>query len=232
MKASARSGLPAQRGSNGATRASAALAVVLPIAVAFSACGGAPPPKAVSTSVHAESCGRDQTREYFCEDLLPLATSMPAPSPYEACPSSIEDPASEYDPPPPFGVFDTGYTEYTRKRAPPGHSCCYSWCDKVKLADPSSPAIRQACQTATAFREEFCMAEPEQGTSDPAGAPYDRCPAAIVPPAKRVFSTPVAAALDAQSTATHRARGQADCCYAWCSQAPPGSGILQRHAGK
>jgi hypothetical protein len=232
MKASARSGVSAERGSNRAARARAGLALTAVVAFAFSGCSGAPPPKTAVHSLHAESCGIDQTREYFCEDLLPLATSMPAPSPYEACPSSIEDPASEYDPPPSYGLFDTGYTEYTRKRAPPGHSCCYSWCNKVKLADASSPSIRDACHTATAFREEYCMAEPEQGTSDPAGGSYNRCPAAIVPPAKSVFAAPLAAALDAQATGTHRARGQADCCYAWCSQAPPGSGILQRRAGK
>jgi len=183
-------------------------------------------------TAHAEMCGIDQTREYFCEDLLPLATSMPAPSPYDACPSTIDEPASDYDPPPAYGLFDTSYTEYTRKRAPPGHSCCYSWCDRVKLADAGAPSIQNACRMATAFREEYCMAEPEGGSANPAGAPYDRCPAAIVPPAKVVFSAPDAAAFDARATATHRAKGEVDCCYAWCSQAPPGSGILRKSAGK
>lgn len=203
----------------------------MPIALGFSGCGGATPKKPAQTG-HAETCGIDQTREYYCEDLLPLATSLPAPSPFEACPASIDEPTSEYDPAPAYGLFDTSYTVYTRKRAPPGHSCCYSWCNKVKLADPSAPSIRSACRTATAFREEYCMAEPEGGSSDPAGAPYDRCPSAIVPPAKSVFSAPDSAAFDVRATATHRVRGQRDCCYAWCSQAPPGSDILQRRARK
>ena len=119
MKASGRLGVSAERGAKRAARAGAALAVVLPAAIAFSACGGTQPPKTAARSFHAESC-------------------------------SIDDPASDYEPQPPFGLFDTGYTEYTRKRAPPGHSCCYSWCDKVKLADASSPSIREACRTATA----------------------------------------------------------------------------------
>src|SRR5262245_48731824 len=78
---------------------SLALAGLLPFGLGFAACGGsAPPPK--PKSPHAEACGVDQTREYFCEDLLPVATSMPAPPPYQACPSMLDDPASEYEPAP------------------------------------------------------------------------------------------------------------------------------------
>jgi hypothetical protein len=51
-----------------------------------------------------------------------------------------------------------------------------------------------------------------------------------VPPAKAVFSAPDSAAFDSQSTYAHRAKGGSDCCYAWCSQAPPGSGILKSSA--
>jgi hypothetical protein len=200
----------------------------LPLAAGFAGCGGAPARAPAKSALHAEACGADKTREYFCEDLLPVATSMPAPSPYEACPAMLDDPASQYEPAPAFGLFDTSYTEYTRKRAPPGHSCCYSWCDTVKLADPAAPSVQAACRTATAFREEFCMEQPEGGTSEPANAPFDRCPAAIVPPSKAVFSAPDSAAFDAQATAGHRAKGGTDCCYAWCSQAPPGSGLVPK----
>lgn len=232
MKQDARSGVPARRRWH-RTRRTRLLVAALPIAFGFAGCGGSSAPKPARTAAgHAEACGVDETREYFCEDLLPLATTMPAPSPYEACPASIDEPASEYEPPPSYGLFDTSYTEYTRKRAPPGHSCCYSWCNKVKLADASAPSIRNACRMATAFREEYCMAEPEGGSSDPVGSPYVRCPAAIVPPAKAVFAAPDSAAFDVQSTAVHRSRGQLDCCYAWCSQAPPGSGILQQQRAK
>ncbi|HEX4337694.1 MAG TPA: hypothetical protein VH062_17390 [Polyangiaceae bacterium] len=227
MKLPARPRVPAPRSTDRRGRAARALVVVLLLPAGFAGCGGSAARK-TAKSAHAEACAIDQTREYYCEDLLPLATSMPAPSPYEACPAMLDDPASEYDPAPPFGLFDTSYTEYTRKRAPPGHSCCYSWCDKVKLADASAPSIQTACRTATAFREEFCMAEPEGGASDGANAPYDRCPAAIVPPARAVFSSPDSAAFDAQQTAAHRAKGGSDCCYAWCSQAPPGSGLLKK----
>jgi hypothetical protein len=205
---------------------SLALASLLLQGFGFAACGGSAPPPVAAKAAHAEACGVDQSREYFCEDLLPVATSMPAPAPYQACPSMLDNPTSEYEPEPSYGLFDASYTEYTRKRAPPGHSCCFSWCNKLRLADPAASSIQSACQTATAFREEYCMPEPEAGTTEPVGAPYDRCPAAIVPPAKAVFHAPDSAAFDVQATATRRGKGQADCCYAWCSQAPPGSGIL------
>jgi len=176
---------------------------------------------------HPATCGADETREYYCDDLLPLTSAISAPAPYEACPASIDDPVGVYEPAPALGLFDTSYTEYTRKRAPPGHSCCYSWCSRVKLADPEAESVQTACRTATAFREEYCMAEPEGGTSLSAGGPFERCPLAIVPPAKAVFSSPDSALLDFQLTAAHRGKGQVDCCYAWCSQAPPGSGLAK-----
>jgi hypothetical protein len=172
----------------------------------------------------------DETREYYCEDLLPLNSALPAPAPYQACPGSIDDPVGEYEPAPAIGLFDASYTEYTRKRAPPGHSCCYSWCSHLTLADPAAPSAQAACQAATAFREEYCMPEPESGTSLPGPAPFERCPAALVPPPKAVFSAPESALFDQGLTGTHRGKGQLDCCYAWCSQAPPGSGLVhQRH---
>lgn len=190
------------------------------------ACGGGAPPPKVAPSKQSAVCGVDDTREHVCEDLVTPTTSMPAPAPYDSCPSVIDEPESLYDPPPSVGVFDESYTTYSRKRAPPGHSCCYSWCRKVTLADPRSPSIQQSCAQATAFREQFCMEEPEMGTSLSVGAPFDHCPQAIVPPAKGVFSAPAAALFDAAVTAADRSKGESHCCYSWCSQAPPGSGIL------
>ena len=205
-------------------------AVLLVSALPFVACGtsprGAASPSARSGS---PACGVDEVREYYCDDFLPLESSMPAPAPYETCPDSVANPPSEHEPPPRVGVFDKSYTEYTRRRAPPGHSCCYSWCSKVTLADPANPAAQAACHTGTAFREEYCMSELESGTQTPGPPPYDRCPQAIVPPKKAVFSVPEAALLDPALTSAHRTKGQPECCYAWCSQAPPGSGLLKSH---
>jgi hypothetical protein len=184
--------------------------------------------RAPAPVAHAAACGRDETREYFCEDLLPTAAAVPAPAPYQACPGSIESPAGEAEQGPAFAPFDTGYTEYTRRRAPPGHSCCYSWCSKVTLANPSAASGQAACQKATAFREEYCMEEPEGGTALSVGAPFERCPAAIVPPRKAVFAVPEAALFDAQLSGARRAKGQTPCCYGWCSDAPPGSGLQQQ----
>jgi hypothetical protein len=204
--------------------------VVWVACVTFIGCGGKTRSAQTPTSpTRSAVCGVDDTREYYCEDLLPPTTSMPAPAPYQSCPSVIDEPDSQFAPAPSVGFFDTGYTEYTRKRAPPGHSCCYSWCSHVKVADPSAPSIQTTCATASAFREEFCMEEPEVGTTLSVGSPFDHCPAAIVPPPKAVFSAPESAPFDAQVTSLHRSKGQAHCCYSWCSQAPPGSGLQKRH---
>jgi hypothetical protein len=63
------------------------------------------------------------------------------------------------------------------------------------------------------------MSEPERGTSSPAGSPFDKCAAAVVPPAKAVFSVPEAAVLDPNATGTRRSKGQTECCYAWAASA-------------
>jgi len=203
-----------------------AVGALLAAAGLWTACGSnpGPPPQAARRAVN---CKADEAREYFCDDLLPRSAALPAPPPYDSCPSTVDHPASEYDPPPAVGVFDVSYTEYTRKRAPPGHACCYSWCSPVKLGDPTSPAARAACGTPSAFREEYCMPELEGGTSLSVGSPFDRCPAAISPPSKAVFSAPSVALFDTRLTHSHRGKGAAECCYAWCSQAPAGSGILK-----
>jgi hypothetical protein len=50
---------------------------------------------------------------------------------------------------------------------------------------------------------------------------------AISPPQAAVFSSPESAPFDAAVTTAHRTKGGSECCYSWCSQAPPGSGILK-----
>ena len=44
---------------------------------------------------------------------------------------------------------------------------------------------------------------------------------ALAPPAGSGFSVPKAAAFDSQASATRRAQGFKECCYGWCSAAPP-----------
>ena len=85
-------------------------------------------------------CGPDEAREYFCDDLLPLSSSRPAPEPYDNCPGTVDVHPGSYKPIGRVAGFDKGYTEYTRKRVQPGHSCCYSWCAKVDIADPGRGA--------------------------------------------------------------------------------------------
>jgi hypothetical protein len=199
------------------------------VAFPWFGCGASKTPPSAPDQKRTVLCGIDEVREYYCDDFLPLENALPAPAPYEACPETVENPPAEHDPAPRAGLFDASYTEYTRRRAPPGHSCCYSWCAKVTLADPQNPAAQSACRTGLAFREEYCMSELERGTALPAEPPFDRCPAAIVPPRKAVFSVPEAALLDPGLSGSHRAKGAPECCYAWCSQAPAGSGLLKAH---
>jgi len=201
-------------------------AIAVMCGLLWQGCGSGSKRPAVSPhDARAALCAVNQTREFYCDDLLPLSAALPAPAPYETCPSSIETAVGQYEPPPKVALFDSSYTEYIRKRAPPGHACCYSWCSSFKLGDPRSPTAQTNCTTATAFREQYCMSEPEQGTSSPAVSPFDKCAMAVVPPAKAVFSVPEAALFDPSTTASKRKGGENDCCYAWCSQAPPGSGL-------
>jgi hypothetical protein len=168
-------------------------------------------------------CGEDQTREYLCDDLLPLSSSRPAPAPYDNCPSTIDTRAGAYEPTGHVAGFDKGFTEYTRKRVQPGHACCYSWCAKVLIADPAKAAPAQ-CGDAYGMSEKFCMHELEGGTSTPSASPYDRCPVAVKPPEVAVFSAPASALLDVSRTTQRRRDTKlAECCYGWCSKQPSGT---------
>src|SRR4051812_40523440 len=78
-------------------------------------------------------CGQDEVREYFCDDLLPLSSSRPAPEPYDNCPATADLRHGSFKAVGRIAGFDQSFTEYTRKRVTPGHSCCYGWCAKVKV---------------------------------------------------------------------------------------------------
>jgi hypothetical protein len=94
------------------------------------------------------------------------------------------------------------------------------------VVEPSAALPLGGCDQPLSFHESYCMPELEAGTSgELAGSPYDRCPAAVRPPAGVVFSVPPGALLDPERTAQRRAQGTRDCCYGWCSIAPPGSGL-------
>ncbi|HET7540467.1 MAG TPA: hypothetical protein VFK05_11370 [Polyangiaceae bacterium] len=190
-------------------------------------CHSADAPRPTSTARQqvdpSAPCGEDEVREYFCDDLLPLSSSRPAPEPYDNCPATTDIRHGSFTAIGRVAAFDQGFTDYTRKRVPPGHSCCYGWCAKVKIADPSQ-ASAQACRDANGLRESFCMREMEGGTSLPAPNPFDRCPAALKPPEVVAFAVPNSALFDASRTAQRRREVQlADCCYGWCSITPAGT---------
>ena len=167
-------------------------------------------------------CGVDEVREYHCEELLPLHSALPAPPPYDNCPGVMEGHVGELDPTPKVAVFDSSYTDHIRKRQPPGHSCCYSWCARVPLVDPRTVDPNERCSHGRAMRETYCFSEPEAGSEVPSRAPFRLCPAAITPPEGKVFFSPPGALIDPVLTGQQRARGFRSCCYAWCSIAPPG----------
>ena len=149
---------------------------------------------------------------------------MPAPPPYETCPSSIEARDAVFPPKNASGRFDARQTELARRRAPPGQQCCYSWCGKLEVVESS--AVTDSCRKPLAFPESYCVLELEGGTrGELASEPFDRCALAIRPPAGKVFSVPDGALLDPTLTASRRKRGDPLCCYGWCSIAPPGSGL-------
>lgn len=168
-------------------------------------------------------CKEDEVREYFCDDLLPLSSSRPAPEPFDNCPATTDIRHGSFQAVGRVAAFDQRFTEYTRKRVPPGHSCCYGWCARVQIADPAqaSPA---ACRDANGLHESFCMRELEGGTSLPGPSPFEHCPAALKPPEVAAFSAPNAALFDVSQTQQRRRDKQlADCCYGWCSIAPSGT---------
>jgi hypothetical protein len=173
-------------------------------------------------------CGEDEAREFYCDDLLPLTSSRPAPEPYDNCPGTVDVRPGAYKPIGRVAGFDKGFTEYTRQRQPPGHSCCYSWCSKVDIAQ-ASQAAPAACRDAYGMHENFCLRELEAGTTEPAASPYDHCPLALKPPQDSSFAVPASALLDvAKTTQTRQESKLAECCYGWCSKVPSGT-MLKAH---
>jgi hypothetical protein len=165
-------------------------------------------------------CDVDEAREYFCDELLPRQSALPAPAPYEECPGVIDEHVGELDPTPTVAVFDPSYTEHIRRRQSPGNSCCYSWCADITLRDPAGIDPRARCDRDGAIRERYCFDEPEAGSLQPGPEPYERCPSAIAPPPAAAFYAPPGALLDPEETGARRQRGFMECCYAWCSVIP------------
>jgi hypothetical protein len=120
--------------------------------------------------------------------------------------------------------FDVPRTQWTRKRVPPGHACCYSWCSTLAVAEPDE-VDATACQQPNAMRERLCISAAEAGVSGSAASPNEGCSVAITPPAGVAFTPPKAAALDLQATGEKRSQGLSECCYGWCSKAPLGTGL-------
>lgn len=169
-------------------------------------------------------CHTDEVREYFCDDLLPFNSEKAAPEPYQTCPSNVGVKGATFKATSTWARFDAPRTEWTRKRVPPGHACCYSWCSTLVAADVDL-VDATACQQPNAMPERLCISSAEAGVSDAAAAPNDGCSAAVVPPPGVAFSPPKAAALDLQATAEKRSQGMSECCYGWCSKAPLGTGL-------
>ena len=172
-----------------------------------------------------ERCPVDHVREYYCDELLPMTSALPAPSPYENCPTSIESHSGMHEPVPPIAVFDVGHTDRTRARMPPGHTCCYSWCARLKVVPSAGLAALTPCERPVAFREHYCMPELESPSSVPAGGAFSNCAAGIVPPPAIAFEVPSAAYLDPVRTLQLQSRGVRECCYGWCSKVPGTSGL-------
>lgn len=210
-----------------ARRTLAGLAGVSALWLAF-ACSGSKP-KAAETAADDDSgppppCEKNQVREYLCDDLLPFGTDKSAPEPYQTCPSSVPVKGNVFPATSSVARFDIPRTVWTRKRVPPGHACCYSWCSTLAAADVDD-ADPTACQQPNAMPERLCFSAAEAGVSDAAPSPNEGCAEAVKPPPGVAFTPPKAAALDLQATAERRSQGLSECCYGWCSKAPLGTGL-------
>ena len=172
-----------------------------------------------------ERCPADHVREYFCDELLPMTSALPAPAPHANCPGSIESHSGLHEPLPPIAVFDVAHTTHTRARMPPGHTCCYSWCARLTVVASAGLAPLTPCKRPTTFREHYCFPELESRSSAPAGGAFTHCAAGIVPPASIAFEVPASALFDPVETLHRQARGQRECCYGWCSTVPGTSGL-------
>jgi len=170
------------------------------------------------------ACQKNEVREYFCDDLLPFNSEKSAPEPYQTCPSNVGVKGNIFVPTSSWARFDIPRTEWTRKRVPPGHACCYSWCSTLVAGDVEAIDVA-ACQQPNAMPERLCISTAEAGVSDAAAAPNEGCSAAIVPPAGVAFTPPKAAGLELRATAEKRSQGLSECCYGWCSKAPLGTGL-------
>jgi hypothetical protein len=196
------------------------------LTIAVSACASSEQPSAglrqpAGLWSHSPSvCGPDEVREYQCEELLSVMPVMPAPAPFESCPMNLEGATGTHAPAPPVAIFDPDYTAHIRRRAPPGHSCCYSWCSRLRVAASEQAQAAQSCRGGHELREQYCFDELEGGASEPAIPPFQRCPRTVVPPLSMAFSAPAAASFDPHATGAKRAQGFKECCYGWCSAAP------------
>lgn len=207
---------------------------VLAVAVGLSAlwlavgCSGSQKKDAESAGADASGppppCHKNEVREYFCDDLLPINSDKPAPEPYQTCPGTVGVKGNVFPPTSSWARFDIPRTEWTRKRVPPGHACCYSWCSTVAVADVDE-VDAAACQQPNAMPEHLCISSAEAGISESAAAPNEGCAVAITPPAGVAFTPPKAAALDLRATGERRSQGLSECCYGWCSKAPLGTGL-------
>lgn len=213
--------------SAGARRALAVGSGVIMAWAAGACSGGGQKPADSAASQHdgpPPACGKDEVREYFCDDLLPINAEQAAAEPYQTCPSNIDVKGSVFPATSSSARFDVPRTEWTRKRVPPGHACCYSWCSKLASAEVED-IDQAACQQPNVMREKLCISTAEAGVSDAAPSPNELCAPAVAPPAGVAFAAPKAAGLDLPSTAERRGQGLSECCYAWCSKAPLGTGL-------
>ena len=170
------------------------------------------------------ACHKDEVREYLCDDLLPFTSDKAAPEPYQTCPNAVGVKGNVFPATSSWARFDVPRTEWTRKRVPPGHACCYSYCSKLALGEVDQ-VDAASCQQPNAMPERLCISAVEAGVSDAAAAPNEGCSAAVVPPAGVAFTPPKAAGLDLRATAEKRSQGVSECCYGWCSKAPLGTGL-------
>lgn len=193
---------------------------------------------AAARSVTYRPCGVDEVRGLVC--VPSVAGSAPCPPTsdvhvaHRAWRSSVSwrgGSSPDAEPEPREAAYDPELTRELRamSRAPEvdAAGCCYSWCTPIEVhangtgrdALPAPfPSVRAGSRPVG---RTLCEEQPEGGTSIPAAAPFEACPAAVsVHGCAACNSDAGVAALDVAATraARSRKRERVDepahaCCY-------------------
>jgi hypothetical protein len=119
----------------------------------------------------ASTCAIDHYRAFECVHVQTVAPTKEGASDSRLCPKTTSTSMLHS----PFGAKTTAQLDEAKTDQTGSPYCCYDWCDPIKV----TRLAPKACTPPLHLRTQ-CIEMPERGTSVPAAAPFDRCPAGIV----------------------------------------------------